>query len=270
MAQRSRSRGFRGRGSRASIATRPPQCFGAFLPSTWSRTGRASGARIRPVEGLDHRLAGAWRRPIPIRIISFTGSAISAVVIDAIRLLHVEERARRASDRRTFRTSCELQSRRCACSMDASSLKAPQLARQVSSRASSSICAMIPSSRACSGDACLRRHARQSQRHDGYLQVGPAAARWPAAARDRRPRAGFAMSRCPTALARGSIGDLARADLAFTHAHWREPSFDIWEEEQGEHYYTLCVAEAALREGAEWLHAAGNHERPAPIASRRG
>ena len=53
--------------------------------------------------------------------------------------------------------------------------------------------------------------------------------------------------------------ELAREDLAFTHAHWHEPSFDIWEEEQGEHYYTLCVAEAALREGAEWLHSTGNH-----------
>ncbi len=64
----------------------------------------------------------------------------------------------------------------------------------------------------------------------------------------------------PPALA-AEASELARADLAFTHAHWREPSFDIWEEEQGEHYYTLCVAEAALREGAEWLHATGNHEQ---------
>lgn len=50
---------------------------------------------------------------------------------------------------------------------------------------------------------------------------------------------------------------LVRSDLAFTFAHWREPSFDIWEEESGQHYYTLCVSAAALREGADWLDAAG-------------
>ncbi len=50
---------------------------------------------------------------------------------------------------------------------------------------------------------------------------------------------------------------LLRMDLAFTAAHWREPSHDIWEEELGVHYYTLRVAAAALSQGAEWLRAAG-------------
>jgi glucoamylase len=50
---------------------------------------------------------------------------------------------------------------------------------------------------------------------------------------------------------------LIRGDLAFTFAHWREPSFDIWEEENGLHYYTLCVSAAALREGAGWLEGQG-------------
>jgi glucoamylase len=50
---------------------------------------------------------------------------------------------------------------------------------------------------------------------------------------------------------------LLRIDLAFTAAHWREPSLDIWEEELGQHYFTLRVSAAALREGAEWLRAAG-------------
>jgi glucoamylase len=51
--------------------------------------------------------------------------------------------------------------------------------------------------------------------------------------------------------------ELIRADLAFAAAHWRSPSFDIWEEEQGRHYYTLCVAGAALEEGAAWLEDSG-------------
>jgi glucoamylase len=53
---------------------------------------------------------------------------------------------------------------------------------------------------------------------------------------------------------------LVRLDLAFTFAHWREPSFDIWEEESGLHYYTLCVSAAALREGAGWLDRTGEGE----------
>jgi glucoamylase len=50
---------------------------------------------------------------------------------------------------------------------------------------------------------------------------------------------------------------LLRTDLRLTASHWREPSLDIWEEELGHHYYNLCVSAAALREGAEWLGAAG-------------
>ncbi|HEY6451077.1 MAG TPA: glycoside hydrolase family 15 protein [Steroidobacteraceae bacterium] len=46
---------------------------------------------------------------------------------------------------------------------------------------------------------------------------------------------------------------LLRSDLDFTWRHWREPSFDIWEEEKGTHYYTVSVGAAALQAGAAWL-----------------
>ncbi len=46
---------------------------------------------------------------------------------------------------------------------------------------------------------------------------------------------------------------LLQRDLDFTAKHWRDPSFDIWEEESGHHYYTLRVAAAALNEGGEFL-----------------
>jgi glucoamylase len=49
---------------------------------------------------------------------------------------------------------------------------------------------------------------------------------------------------------------LLRIDLASTAARWREPSHDIWEEELGQHYFTLRVSAAALDAGAEWLDAA--------------
>ncbi len=58
----------------------------------------------------------------------------------------------------------------------------------------------------------------------------------------------------------GTLADaerLLRIDLALTAARWREPSWDIWEEELGLHYFTLRVSAAALNEGAEWLRAAG-------------
>jgi glucoamylase len=51
---------------------------------------------------------------------------------------------------------------------------------------------------------------------------------------------------------------LLRADIAFTRGSWRTPSFDIWEEEKGHHYYTLRVTAAALEEGASWLDAHGD------------
>lgn len=47
--------------------------------------------------------------------------------------------------------------------------------------------------------------------------------------------------------------ELLRGDLEFTATNWREPSYDIWEEEKGLHYYTLHVSAAALEAGADWL-----------------
>jgi glucoamylase len=54
-----------------------------------------------------------------------------------------------------------------------------------------------------------------------------------------------------------AVAQLVRADIAFTRGRWRIPSFDIWEEEKGQHYYTLRVAAEALEEGARWLESRG-------------
>jgi len=58
---------------------------------------------------------------------------------------------------------------------------------------------------------------------------------------------------------RAAASSLLRADLEFVRRHAHTPCFDIWEEEEGLHYYTLCVSAAALNEGARWLaeHAEG-------------
>jgi glucoamylase len=54
------------------------------------------------------------------------------------------------------------------------------------------------------------------------------------------------------------LAELIRFDLGFTLRHGREPSYDIWEEEIGHHYYTLRVSAAALAEGAAWLDGLGD------------
>ncbi|HKY91263.1 MAG TPA: glycoside hydrolase family 15 protein [Nevskiaceae bacterium] len=58
-----------------------------------------------------------------------------------------------------------------------------------------------------------------------------------------------------------NLAALVRADLDFTLARWDVPSFDIWEEERGRHYYTLRVSAAALVEGAAWCEAQRDRER---------
>jgi len=57
-----------------------------------------------------------------------------------------------------------------------------------------------------------------------------------------------------------AVEQLLRADIAFTCGRWRIPSFDIWEEEKGQHYYTLRVAAEALEEGAKWLESRGGSQ----------
>ncbi|KAB0678559.1 glucan 1,4-alpha-glucosidase [Aureimonas leprariae] len=51
----------------------------------------------------------------------------------------------------------------------------------------------------------------------------------------------------------GGMRAVIEADLAFTLARSAEPSFDIWEEELGHHYYTYLVQSEALELGAAWF-----------------
>ncbi len=55
----------------------------------------------------------------------------------------------------------------------------------------------------------------------------------------------------------GAIQKLVADDLTFTLSHAHDPSFDIWEEERGYHYYTQLVQAEALAQGADWLAAVG-------------
>jgi glucoamylase len=82
--------------------------------------------------------------------------------------------------------------------------------------------------------------------HDGPPLRALALLRWMRSASVRAKLGGNVLS---------DIARLIRSDLAFTATLWREPSFDIWEEELGHHYYTVSVSGAALSEGADWLEA---------------
>lgn len=63
------------------------------------------------------------------------------------------------------------------------------------------------------------------------------------------------------------VDALLRADLHYTLRHWRDASFDIWEEEKGRHYYTLRVAARALEAGADWFEQRGEQADAAACRS---
>lgn len=91
---------------------------------------------------------------------------------------------------------------------------------------------------------------------DGTLDIS----RWTRPQHDGPPLRALAMLRWFDTAAfaadvRAQMSELIRGDLAFTFNYWRDPTYDIWEEDRGQHYYTLCVASAALRDGAAWLEA---------------
>jgi glucoamylase len=101
--------------------------------------------------------------------------------------------------------------------------------------------------------------------HDGPPLRALALLRW---LRALRARSGDDAGRAREPVSAATLADAERLleiDLAFTAARWREPSFDVWEEELGLHYFTLRVSAAALNEGAEWLRAAGEASRAAAL-----
>jgi len=64
-----------------------------------------------------------------------------------------------------------------------------------------------------------------------------------------------------------AMQDLVIGDLDFTLSHANNPSFDIWEEESGYHYYTQLVQAEALARGAEWLTDMGDTARASACRS---
>ncbi len=57
---------------------------------------------------------------------------------------------------------------------------------------------------------------------------------------------------------KSAIKFLIKADLDFVAEHWQDPSFDLWEEVLGTHFYTLMVQRKAMAEGAEFAKTIGD------------
>lgn len=177
----------------------------------------------------------------------------SAVVIDALRLLFEDgsvgaEALDHVADFTRFSLSLEtLDGRRLAASPGWRSQVAPDFVGYLRSDADLA---------AVHGDAVA---AESRVNPDGTLDIS----RWNRPQHDGPPLRALALLRWLRggSLAAGVAADVAAliaTDLAFTSQHWRSPSFDIWEEEKGLHYYTLRVSAAALIEGADWLHQRGD------------
>jgi glucoamylase len=50
-----------------------------------------------------------------------------------------------------------------------------------------------------------------------------------------------------------------KADLEYVSRYWNETSFDLWEEEDGMHFFNLMVSARSLREGSDIARSFGDH-----------
>jgi glucoamylase len=180
----------------------------------------------------------------------------SAIVIDALRLLYVDgriggEALRHLRDFVRFSLALNrLDGRAAAAAPDRRARVAADFLRFL--REDSDLAG-------AHGDAVA---ADTRVNPDGTLDIS----RWSRPQHDGPPLRALALLRwaAATQLEASLLEELAalvRFDLDFTLYRWREPSYDIWEEESGHHYYTVGVSAAALAEGAAWLQAAGDTAR---------
>ncbi|WP_286571551.1 glycoside hydrolase family 15 protein [Variovorax gracilis] len=177
----------------------------------------------------------------------------SAVVIDALRLLYVDRRVgdealQHLRDFTRFSLDLNrLDGRAMAAVPDRRARVAPeflQYLREDSDLASAHGEAVAAETRV-NPDGTLDVARWSRPQHDGPPLRALALLRWVAGGRLDAPLL-------------AEVNALIRFDIDFTLHHWREPSFDIWEEESGHHYYTLRVSAAALAESAAWLHGEGD------------
>ncbi len=57
------------------------------------------------------------------------------------------------------------------------------------------------------------------------------------------------------------LDGILKRDLDYISDNWKKPSWDLWEEVLGDHFYTRMVQRRALLEGAEWIGRFGDVAR---------
>lgn len=251
-----------------SVASPQDLAFEAWLEVQLSRSASAMLSSISPVSIVKHRAGfGQTIRPIAGAIVAspvlgdynpdpdyfFHWFRDSAVVIDALRLLHIDrhigdEALRHLRDFIRFSVALNgLDGRAVAAVQDRRARVAPQLLQYLREDADLA---------KVHGDAVV---ADTRVNPDGTLDI----LQWARPQHDGPPLRAMALLRWVAgghldAALLAEVSPLIRSDIDFTLRHWREPSYDIWEEELGHHYYTLRVAGAALAEGAAWLEGQGD------------
>jgi len=248
-------------------ADRQDPAFESWLERQLSHSASAMLRSISPVSIVKHRDGfGQTVRPVAGAIVAspvlgnydpdpdyfFHWFRDSAVVIDALRLLHADrhigdEALRHLRDFIRFSLALNgLDGRAVVAVQDRRARVAPGLLQYL--REDDELAGVH-------GDAVV---AETRVNPDGTLDI----LRWARPQHDGPPLRALALLRWVAgghldAALLAEIAPLIRFDLDFTLRHWREPSFDIWEEESGRHYYTLRVSAAALAEGAAWLEGLG-------------
>ncbi|SOD26224.1 glucoamylase [Variovorax sp. YR752] len=251
-----------------SVASQQDPAFESWLERQLSASASAMLPCISPVSIVKHRPGfGQTIRPVAGAIIAspvlgnydpdpdyfFHWFRDSAVVIDALRLLYVDRRIgdealQHLRDFTRFSLAVNgLDGRAVAAEQGRRARVAPELLQYL--REDHDFASVH-------GDAVV---AETRVNPDGTLDV----LRWARPQHDGPPLRALALLRWADgghldAALLAEVTPLIRFDIDFTLRHWREPSYDIWEEELGHHYYTLRVAGAALAEGAAWLEGLGD------------
>lgn len=250
------------------VASPQDPAFESWLDSQLSRSASAMLTSISPLSIVKHRAGfGQTIRPIAGAIVAspvlgnydpdpdyfFHWFRDSAVVIDALRLLYAERRIgdealRHLRDFTRFSLAVNgLDGRTVAAVQDRRARVAPELLqylREDDDLSGAYADAVVAETRV-NPDGTLDALRWARPQHDGPPLRALALLRW------------VAGGHLDAALL-AEVAPLIRFDIGFTLRHWREPSYDIWEEELGHHYYTLRVAGAALAEGAAWLEGLGD------------
>ena len=240
--------------------------FESWLETQLGHSARAMLSSISPVSVIKNRSGfGQIVRPVPGAIVASTvlGSydpdpdyffhwfRDSAVVIDALRLLYVDRRVgdealQHVRDFTRFSLALNgLDGRTIAAVADRRARVAPDLLQYLrEDHELASVYGTVIAETRVNPDGTLDILRWPRPQHDGPPLRALALLRWVAGGHLDAPLL-------------AEVEALIRLDLDFTLRHWREPSYDIWEEESGHHYYTLRISAAALAQGAAWLQGLG-------------